>query len=175
MTRYDFMTKRLLVKEWHSFDPAEINQTELADTVADILLPEITADFPAIWQGKYTKKRAKFWIEERDSEGTTILAVEKKTKNPIGFLHFFGVGDKSKGIQLRLGYTITKTMWKKGYATELVEGFILWCKKNSVPTLSATVNHNNKASIKVLQKNNFTTQARDTNGLDYLFMLECMK
>lgn len=175
MTRYDFITKRLIVKEWHSFDPTQINQTELADTVAEILIPEITVDFPAMWQGKYTKKRAKFWIDERDSEGTTILAVEKTSKNPIGYLHFFGVGDQSKGIELRLGYTISKAMWGKGYATELVEGFVSWCKRNDVLTLSATVNPNNRASIRVLEKNNFTTQARDSNGFDYLFMLECMK
>lgn len=174
MKHYDFITKRLIVKEWHSFEPKEINQTELADTVAEILIPEITADFPAMWQGKYTKKRAKFWIDERDAEGSTILAVEKTSKNPIGYLHFFGVGDKSKGTELRLGYTISKAMWRKGYATELVEGFVSWCKRNDVFTLSAAVHPNNIASIRVLEKNNFITQARDSNGFDHLFMLECM-
>jgi len=66
-------------------------------------------------------------------------------------------------------------MWGKGYATELVEGFVSWCKRNDVLTLSAAVNPNNRASIRVLGKNNFTTQARDSNRFDYLFMLECMK
>jgi RimJ/RimL family protein N-acetyltransferase len=172
---YDFTTERLIVKEWHSFKPSEINETNLADIVTSILIPEITIDFPIMWRGSYNTKRSLAWIKERDSESTTLLAVDKNTKNPIGFINFFKVGKVSKGINLRLGYTLAKKEWGKGFATELVEGFIHSCEQNDICTLSAGVNPTNIASIRVLEKNNFFTETLDTNGIDLLFNYDLIK
>ena len=166
---YDFTTKRLVVKDWHSFEPTELNQPDLVTIVEKILVPDVTNTFPVMWRGDYDKKRAKAWIQERDSESKTLLAVEKDTKKAIGFINFFKSGDKNRGTHLRLGYMLSKVMWDKGFATELVEGFIHWCKENSTPTVLAGVEPDNIASIRVLEKNNFLTQTTDSNGIRLLF------
>ncbi len=172
---YDFKTERLIVKEWHSFEPKELEQPDLVDIIEDILEPEITKTFPLMWRGDYDKKRAKAWIDERDSEAKTLLAVEKDTKKAVGFINFFRYGDRSKGNYFRIGYVVSKVKWGKGIATELVESFIHWCKDNNVSTVSAAVDPDNIASIRVLEKNNFLTETTDSNGIALLFKYDLIK
>jgi RimJ/RimL family protein N-acetyltransferase len=171
---YDFTTKRLIVKEWHSFEPKELEQPDLVEIIEDILEPEITKTFPIMWRGKYDKKRAKAWIDERDSEAKTLLAVEKDTKKAVGFINFFREGDRSKGDYFRIGYVVSTVKWGKGVATELVESFVHWCKENNVSTVTAAVDPDNVASIRVLQKNNFSTEKTNTNGRSLLFYYDLM-
>ncbi len=166
---YKYTTNRLIVKEWNSFEPKELDKPNLVDIVEEMLIPDVTKRFPVMWRGDYDKKRAKFWIQERDSESKTLLAVEKETKKPLGYINFFKEGSCSHGTYLRLGYLVSHAMWNNGLATELVEGFIHWCKENNISSILAGVDPDNKASIRVLEKNNFLTQTTDTNGVRLLF------
>ena len=86
---YHYTTDRLIVKEWHSFGSKELHQPNLENIVEEMLVPEVTKRFPIMWRGDYDKKRAKFWIQERDSESKTLLAVEKETKKALGYINFF--------------------------------------------------------------------------------------
>ena len=178
---YNFTTERLIVKEWRSFEPAELDQPDLVTIVEDILVPEVTNTFPVMWQGNYDKKRTKAWIEDRNSECKSLLAVDKETKTPIGIINFFKVGAKSIGrnregvTYLRLGYLLSKAMWDKGFATEFVEGFVHWCKENDIAAILAAVDPDNIASIRVLEKNKFLTQSTDSNGIHLLFAYDLMK
>ena len=172
---YHFTTQRLIVKEWHSFEPKELEQPDLVEIAENILVPEVTHRFPIMWRGNYNKKRAKAWIQDRDSESKTLLAVEKETKKAIGFINFFKVGDMSRGTYLRLGYLLSKVTWNNGFATEFVEGFIHWCKENNISTILARVEPDNIASIRVLEKNNFYTETTDSDGKSLLFEYKLMK
>lgn len=169
---YHYTTKRLTVKEWHSFEPKELNEPDLVNIVEEMLDPEVTKRFPVMWRGKYDKRRAKFWIQERDSESKTLLAVEKETKNPLGYISFFKVGEPSNGTYLRLGYLVSKVMWNNGLATELLDGFLHWCKENNISTVLAGVEPDNIASIRVLEKNNFLTESTDANGVNLLYVYD---
>lgn len=169
---YNFITKRLIVNEWHSFEEKEFAQLDLVSIIENILVPEVTKRFPVMWRGDYDKRRAKFWIDELDSESKTLLAVEKDTKQPIGYINFFRVVDRARGTCIRLGYLISKVMWDNGFATEFVEGFIDWCKENYSSTVLAGVDPDNIASIRVLEKNNFLAHTTDSNGTDLLFIYE---
>jgi len=169
---YYYTTERLIVKEWHSFEPQELNEPDLETIVEEILVPDVTKTFPPMWRGDYDKKRAKFWIQERDSESKTLLAVEKETNKALGFINFFKVGDRSRGTYLRLGYLLSNVMWDKGFGTELVDGFIHWCKENNISTVLAGVEPDNIASIRVLEKNNFLAETTDANGTTRLFVYD---
>ena len=72
---YEFTTKRLIVKEWHAFEPKELNQSDLVNIVEKMLVPDVTNTFPLMWRGSYDKNRVKNWIAERDQEVKTILEV----------------------------------------------------------------------------------------------------
>lgn len=172
--RYNFTTKRLIVKEWHSFEPKELDQPDLVDIIEDILEPEITKTFPVMWQGRYDKKRTKAWIDERDREAKTLLAVEKETKKAIGFINFFRYGDRRKGDFFHIGYVISKVKWGKGIATELVDSFIHWCKENDISIVSAKVDPENIASIRVLEKNNFSKETSSSNERHLMFIYDLM-
>lgn len=166
---YDFTTQRLIVKEWHAFDPRELGQPDLVEIVSNMLTRDVTGNFPFMWQGEYNRKRAEAWIKERDKEAKTLLAVEKDTNRPIGYITFFTVGDRNKGLNLRIGYLLSKAKWGKGLATELVHGFKHWCQKHDILSLYASVDPDNIGSIRVLEKNSFTTERKDSNGRSLLF------
>lgn len=166
---YNYTTKRLIVKKWHSFDPKELNHPDLSSIVESLLVPEVTKTFPPIWQGTYDKKRAAFWIEEIDSDSKGLLAVEKEFNIPIGLIIFYREGARKDGTKLRLGYLLSKAMWDNGYGTELVQGFMDLCKTNKVSSVLAGVDPDNIASIRVLEKNNFLTQRTDSNGRSLLY------
>ncbi|MBN2815264.1 MAG: GNAT family N-acetyltransferase, partial [Campylobacterales bacterium] len=113
-----------------------------------------------------------FWIDERDNEGTTLLALDKKSFEPIGFLHFFKTGKPTEHKKLRLGYVIKKESWGSGFATEILRGFIERLKHESIKTLYAGVNQENFASQNVLKKCGFVSHTRDANEEDLLFELD---
>ena len=71
-----FDTDRLTLQEWHR---AESNKDDLATSVAAILTETVTRSLPIPWQGEFSIARARSWIDERDSEGTTLLVREKIT------------------------------------------------------------------------------------------------
>lgn len=168
--KYEIDTQRLHVNEWHYFDPKDLGKEDLAEIVEHLLTKETTRNFPCMWQGNYNKRRAQAWIKERDSEAKTLLAVEKETQKPVGYLTFFKIGDIHSETTLNIGYLCSKELWGNGLITELVHGFLKWCEKNEVRTLCASVDFDNIASIRVLEKNNFLTQGQDPSGTRHRFV-----
>jgi len=169
---YDFTTKRLIVKEWHAFEPEELDPPDLIGAVESMLVPDVTITFPLMWQGTYNRKRAQHWIQECDTDSKTLLAVDKETKKAVGCINFYKVGDNKKATNLRLGYFLSKVMWGKGFASELIDGFVQWCKENNTSSVLAGVDPENTASIRVLEKNNFLTKTRDSNGISHLYVYD---
>ena len=68
-----------------------------------------------------------------------------------------------------IGYRILKKYWNQGFASELTLGLITYLKSNSsIKKLSATVDVNNIASIKVLEKYmRFTEERYDVSTQSY--------
>ncbi|MGF1471251.1 MAG: GNAT family N-acetyltransferase [Rubrobacteraceae bacterium] len=150
-----FETDRLSVDEWHS---STLDDEELARVVANLLTGPVTRSLPVSWRGRYTEDRARTWIEERDNEGTTLLVVERSTDRAIGLIILFETdpGSAPDGIEVRIGYLLSETVWGRGYATELVRGFVGWCRgQPSIHSLAGGVERGNAASARVLEKNGF--------------------
>jgi RimJ/RimL family protein N-acetyltransferase len=149
---FRFTTDRLLVTEWHSIQADEWAQSELTDVVMETLTPKVTLSLPPDWQGVYSHARASDWIAQRDAEGITLIIVERSSSIAIGFVILFGnVNEKD----LRLGYLLSESSWGKGFGTELISGFINWCKTHGISRVTGGVEPNNLASIRVLEKNEF--------------------
>jgi len=153
-----FETERLLAREWHSLSPAEWNERDLADVVAQMLTEPVTRSLPEPWHGRYSLDRAGAWVEERDEEGTTLLVIEKSSREPVGLVLLFETttGDDTHGIDVRLGYLLSEASWGAGFASELVAGLVLWCRAYPViSSITGGVNPDNRASKRVLEKNGF--------------------
>ena len=154
-----FSTDRLLVQNWHAECRGEAGNDELARIVQTILTPPVTAALPGHWQGEYTAARAAEFVAERDSEGNTLMVIEQSSHTLIGLLILFANSSGAGGREVRLGYLLAESAWGKGFATELVQGFVAWCKAAGGARIIAGVGHDNVASQRVLEKSGFVVLA----------------
>ena len=157
---YRFSTARLLVDEWHSLTPAEWPAQNLAAVVQQVMTETVTKTLPPPWQGPYAIERAQQWIDERDAEGTTLLAIEQTSAQPVGLTVLF---EPDFNGHIRLGYMLAESAWGKGFATELINGLVSWCRENAIKSITGGVEHNNPASARVLEKCGFSA---DDNATD---------
>jgi len=169
MPDYRYSTNRLLVCEWHSVCSDECDQESLENIVISILTPEVTQPLPPQWQGSYSLERARDWIKERDEEGVTLIVVEKSIQTAIGFVILF---EDATGQDLRLGYLLAESAWGKGYASELIQGFVAWCKDNGIASVTGGVERDNIASRRVLEKNGFICESDTNQGTEQMFVLK---
>jgi RimJ/RimL family protein N-acetyltransferase len=151
-----FSTERLIVDEWH--DLSTRLGLDLIEVVTSVLTEATTAALPSEWSGDFDKERARTWVEVRDAESPTLLAVEHETGRAIGLLILFEAADEdaSCGVEVRLGYVIAEVAWGRGFASELVGGLVEWARlKSSIRTISAGIAPTNEASERVLLRNGF--------------------
>ncbi len=123
-----------------------------------MLTEPVTRTLPTAWQGDYTASRAREWVRERDREGTTLLVINKSTKEPVGLVILIEVDSENAidGIEVRLGYLLSEPAWCRGLATELVKGFVAWCRTQApIATLAGGVDVAHPVSIRVREKNGF--------------------
>ncbi len=159
-----FRTARLQVKEWHSLTPEEWPEQSLVEAVTRIMTPRVTQTLPAAWRGEYTVMRTRQWIEERDREGLTLLAVSRTTGAAVGLVIVHeGPVDESPDIELRIGYMLGELAWGTGLGTELVRGLVGWARDNGVVSILGGVERGNVASRRVLEKSGFMPLPAD-NG-----------
>ena len=154
-----FDTERLSVGGWHSIAFEGSERAELADVVAGMLTPAVTRSLPGPWSGGYTVDRARGWIRERDDEGAALLVLDRSSRHPVGLVLLFeehvAEGQARGPVDVRLGYLFAEDSWGKGFASELVAGFVGWCRDHEVASIAGGVADDNLASARVLTKNGF--------------------
>ena len=169
-----FESDRLLVTPWHLIESHQWLEISLESVVVDLLTESVTRLLPPPWQGDYTAERAREWIEERDSEGSTLLIVEKSSKEPIGLMILFAAEDGAD-VEMRIGFLFAESTWGKGFASELLGGFIDWCRTQPViKSIAGGVAPDNMASKRVMEKHGFrSVEAESEAGdEDELYRLE---
>ena len=165
-----FDTDRLLVREWHLVSRGDWDRQDLPALVVELMTEPVTRSLPAPWQGEYTLARATGWIADRDSEGATLIIIERSTNQAVGLIILFesSLESGTDGVDVRLGYLLAESAWGKGYASEASEGFVSWCRnKAAIRLVAGGVDPDNLASARVLEKNGFrptTEQRSDSDG-----------
>ena len=127
--------------------------------VATMLTEPVMRHLPPAWHGDYTVPRAREWIKERDNEGTTLLVIEKSTMEPVGLVILIEMDSENaiESIEVRIGYMLSEPAWGRGLASELVKGFIAWCRTQApISTLAGGVDADHPASMRVLEKSGFS-------------------
>lgn len=165
-----FETERLVVAPWH--EAALPARRTLPHVIAGMLTPRTTAALPEHWHGDYSEPRAREWIAEQDLEGANLLVSSNWDGSPIGLL-FLGQADgPAGGIEVRLGYLIDELSWRRGFASELVEGLIEWAEATpGIDALAGGVSRQNIASAQVLIKNGFVAVPTSEDALEQIFRL----
>lgn len=145
-----------MVGDWHEL--ADRFRFELAEVVGTILTSTTTSELPPPWRGDFDNERANSWIDDRDHESPTLLAVERHTAAPIGLLVLFESRSDPLGgsTEVRVGYVVAESAWGRGFASEIVGGLVAWGRSHpSIGSMSAGVGVGNDASARVLLKNGF--------------------
>ena len=87
-----------------------------------------------------------------------LALIEKLTDQAIGLRILFEArAEEGNGVSdVRLGYLLSEASWGKGIASELVHGFVSWCREQeSISSITGGVANDNPASKRVLEKNGF--------------------
>ena len=147
-----FNTDRLIVKEWRALSDSD---TDMVQSVITILTPRVTQSLPESWHGEYTVDRASRWIADRDQEGATLLVLDSASKTPIGLMILFESEEEGVGRCVRIGYSLAESAWGRGYGSELLKGFVDWCRTVDISSVIAGVARENRPSQRVLEKNGF--------------------
>ncbi len=118
------------MKEWHSLSSSDWQQQELAHVVAALLTEPVTRQIPSSWQGAYTADRARECIKQRDIEGPTLLVINKLSYRPVGLVILLELQAEEDNCdrEVRLGYLLCEDFWGQVVASELVSGFVGWCR-----------------------------------------------
>ena len=77
-------------------------------------------------------------------------------------------------MEVHLGYVLAESAWGQGLGSELVEGFVEWCRgERQIRSLIGGVAADNLASVRILEKNGFRPMGSDVDDpdADLMFIL----
>lgn len=141
-----FETKRLVVRKLLMTDLMAFHEMQSNPKVMQYVQGDVkTLD--------EHQKELKYVISKYKEEGNHfwIYAIILKECN-----QFLGtVALVKDGTTDEIGYRFLEKYWGKGYGNELVEGLIKFCKNQKFNNLTAYVINENKASSKILERNQF--------------------
>lgn len=150
-----FETERLKVRfltigdaqEFHAMQ-SNLKVMQFAD--GDIKNLEENTDELKELISRYTIENNDFWI----------YAIEKISDN-----QFIGTVALVKDAYNddEIGYRFLETFWGLGFGSEICSGLVSYCKRIGFKKIIAYVIDENIASVKILEKNNFTIIKKYTN------------
>ncbi|RLK06556.1 GNAT family N-acetyltransferase [Tenacibaculum discolor] len=142
-----FETKRLLIRKLQVVDIEPFYELESNPKVLQYAtgepknLEESKEDLKQLI-ARYTNKKNDFWI----------YAIERKSDNE--FVGTVALVKDEEGND-EIGYRFIERYWGNGFATELCEGLIQYCKSVGMKKLIGCVVDENIASTKILERFNF--------------------
>lgn len=171
-----FKTCRLSIDCWRGATLRGAPLPDRSQVVASILTQAVTRALPDGWQGHYDERRAEAWLAAREHEGPVLFAVEHETDAAVGLVLLFeSETEDGRNVDVRLGYLFAEEAWGKGLASELVTGFVEWCRgEGLIRSVIAGVGIDNRASLRVLEKNGFRELPTDPNdpGAELVLVLD---
>ena len=159
-----FETERLIVKKWNCDD-----FEELYELYNDAALMESNPREPSVEETRFIFENQINSYSDHCPSGRYFI-VEKTSNKLIGIL-LFKRDEKKQGLEI--GYSLKKSHWKKGYATEVVKKSIHWIfEAKGFDSMYAVISPENVGSKRVLlkcgflPKNNFTESGEDLHLFD---------
>lgn len=141
----------------------ELLQAELNDQT--FLSAELQARVPNNWPPEFYDTQAlNFTLNQLEGNPEhvgwwswyIVLKTNPEGRVLIGVGGFKGAPDESNNVEV--GYSILPEFQNQGYASEAVAGWTNWVAKQGVRSLTAETLPELVASIRVLEKNDFTYQ-----------------
>ncbi|PKF51282.1 GNAT family N-acetyltransferase [Enterovibrio nigricans] len=137
--------------------------------IADVLTPSVKQHLPPEVHAVVDTESAKYWLTETLSDATLVTFSERGTREFAGFILLYAISDTPERIALRLGYVVSEDFQGKGFASEIIEGLVAWCRASGcVSSLAGGAEKANAASLRVLEKNGFKMDIE--SGTDTVFL-----
>ena len=153
---YMLETQRLKIREFTLLDTKIIYEFSQEESLKKWLPDQVYADIDE------AKETLEFLISKyKEKEFPFVMAVIKKDSNEV--IGHVGLSEIKQGIEI--GYAIGQKYQNKGYASEAVNAYATWAKKEfCLEKIYAVVKCENYASIVVLEKSEFTYVKDDIEG-----------
>lgn len=153
-----YQTSRLSVVEVSSDTP----QLEILAGIPELLTPKVVEHLPPYFNNITSNSEAKNWLQKMATESLLFAVKRMETNTLIGFVFVY----VEHGTDAHIGYLLGESHWRKGYATELLQGlidFVITDKKWD--KLIAGVDASNKVSSKLLLKLGFIEQVNENKDM----------
>lgn len=146
-----FSTANLAVFELSSPLESYCKQQLLSAAMA-ILTTAVVEQLPDHFKQISTLSAAALWYKRMLSDGRMLLVKNTATGQFIGYI-FLSIGDQHN---VHIGYVLGEQHWRKGFATEVLAGFIKWAQQQRPwHKLIAGVAADNISSNRLLLKMGF--------------------
>jgi len=168
--RCNFKTPRLSVASWRQQQQGAEAEKRFAEKVMENLTPAVTKDLPEDWDQLNNQEEAREWIQSRDEESHFVCITQSSSQEILGFIFLYESYMDHPLFDLRFGYLLSEKSWGQGLGTEIIQGLIQWCQEEGhIQSLSGGVDHDNIASIRVLEKAGFSVSSVDPSSENVLF------
>lgn len=152
---HSYRTERLVVMPWR-----RLERERLIGAIMSVLTPATTDELPSDMQGVYDADRARQLVDQRETDGPTLVALLRD--EPVGLVLVYPFDPTTTGGVIQLGYVVHQDHWGAGLATEIVGGFVEWCRSEPlIRAIHAGTEPSNVASQRVLEKAGFTRHSID--------------
>lgn len=142
----------------------ELKQPDFFIQIIELLTPNVVVNLPPHFSSVSSISSAQTWLETMQQESHLFAIYSLNTKQIMGFLF----ASKQSNTTAHIGYLLGEAYWHKGFASELLDGFVKRCSKDAVwDTLVAGVASHNIASSKVLLKTGFIKQKSPEQSMLY--------
>ena len=158
----------------------------LSDFFAEIVVgpcesagPEgrLTVHFPEEWPGQDALQMFPIWIARRERSADPGpwcdgVVVRREDRLAVGSIGFKSRPDATGTVEI--GYAVNRSLWGRGYASEMVEGIVAWAlTRPEVRRVTAECLERNPASARVLTKSGFLQVGRRPSVEGELLLWEC--
>ena len=142
-----FETERLYVTKWKPRDLNALHELYNDTAIKEFILPQLTLEETrSIFENQLN-------LYSGDAPFGRYFIVEKSSDRFVGLL-LLKKDSKKPGVEI--GYSIIKSCWNRGYATEIVKEGIEWLfESEGFTSIYAITGSNNKNSRNVLFKCGF--------------------
>jgi len=155
-----FQTARLTVKE-ADLELSLSERSALHQRIPQILTPAVVENLPPYFHGIDSCHLAQQWLERMLAESRLFL-VSSEDGTLMGLL--FACVDNDNDAHI--GYLLAQEFWGKGFASELLQGFISEVSNSeNWSKLIGGVDQTNIASAKLLKKLGFVERPAEDNGV----------
>ncbi len=164
-----FSTERLKLQGVAAVLVEDLSEEAFLQRIIGLLSDEVVQPLPGYFHNINTMDKARQWLKKMRFESHLLIIQSRDSATIMGcvFLH---EGDNKT---VHLGYFLGQSYWRKGYAREVLNGLIAWCKTSTaVNQLVGGVEADNVASSKLLRQIGFEKIETNAHGVSF-YGLNC--